>query len=246
MTDKTLRFSIILAVTLLSMAISGCVAPSKSVDDNLVHLHVGTLSRSEQIAIRNALESEGFTVRLRDNAIPFDVNTLIYSPFSGSQSYVERIRLAMDAAGYAPDDLILTHAKNHYYTQGHFGLYMQGAEAEGSSQEETLAEVPFNLPDAEFLSNGCESTSIMEFAHEGTVEVALIENDSPETLTWRDKRNIVTLSSGSSTYVYDKKIDSSRDGEEVTFTILLMPTEAYAGLFGCAYLGRTQAVMFDR
>src|SRR5690625_7168798 len=106
--------------------------------------------------------------------------------------------------------------------------------------------VPFKFAEAEFRSNGGESTSMMELAHECTVEVALIENDSPETLTWRDKRNIVTLSSGSSTYVYDKKIDSSRDGEEVTFTILLMPTEAYAGLFGCAYLGRTLAVMFER
>src|SRR5690625_7646899 len=98
MTDKTLRFSIILAVTLLSMAISGCVAPSKSVDDNLVHLHVGTLSRSAQIAIRNALEGEGFTVRLRENAIPFDVDTLISGHSSGSQCFVDRIRFAFDSA----------------------------------------------------------------------------------------------------------------------------------------------------
>src|SRR5690625_6815143 len=101
MTDKTLRFSIILAVTLLSMAISGCVAPSKSVDDNLVHLHVGTLSRSEQIAIRNGLESEGFTVRLRDNAIPFDVNTMIKSTISGSLIYVYRIQLCLCISSYA-------------------------------------------------------------------------------------------------------------------------------------------------
>lgn len=234
----------ILLFAWLGLALLGCASPSGQ-DAALVHLHVDTLSSSEQIAIRDALREEGFTVKLRDNHIPFDVNTLIYSPFIGVENHLERIGFAMNAAGYMPDDLILRQARNHHYTPGHFGLYLRGEQANAPEEEAVLEDIPFNLPDAEFVSEECESRNIMEFAHDGTVAVAHIDDDTPETLQWTEANNEVTLKSGRTAYRYDKIIDIQRDTTEITFLISLRPIGEYTSLYGCEYLGRTNAVALD-
>jgi len=247
MLDKTRwTYVTILVLGWLGIALlSGCVGPSGP-DVSVVHLHADTMSRSERIALRNALRKEGFAVKLRDNPTPFEVNTLIYSPFIGSENHIERARLAMSSAGYAPKDLILRQAKNHHYTPGHLGLYMVGDQAEvASGAQAALEEVPFNLPDAEFWSHECESLYFMEFSHDGAVAVAHIDDETPEVLGWSEVDNSVTLTSDKATYSYEKIIDTSRDGERVTFSILLMPTEEHPGLYGCDYLGRTQVITLE-
>ena len=245
MDKKRWPYVFILTLGWLGVALSGCMtAPAQDVA--LVHLHADTLPRSERIAIRDALKKHGFVVKFRDNHIPFEANTLIFSPSSAFEKQLEQIHRVLDAAGYAPDNLVIRQARNHLYTPGHFGLYLRSEQTSTPSEKIALPEVPFNLPDTEFTSRECESLYTMDFDHDGTVAVAHIEHDTPEVLKWAEAGSEVTLTSGKTTYRYQKTINTNHDGAEITLSIMLTPVEENTGFYGCQYLGRTHAVALNR
>lgn len=240
---RTWRWQGIAAFALLGAALSGCAGHKPApADTDVVHLHASTLSPRDQTAIRNALSAEGFKVVVRDNSSPFADNTLIYHPVLGYEGRIERIRVALDTTEYAAKDLYARQARNHHYTPGHVGLYLRAEGAEPPNENEVLAEIPFNLTDAEFTSRTCDSTYILEFAHDGTVVVFDIKGDDPlARLRWTEAGDRVTLRSGMTSHHYEKSISATHDGPKAVMSIVLTPEDEGAGPYGCEFQGRTHA-----
>jgi len=236
-----LRIYMIMVAALVIFLISGC-SGKRTADSGagVIHLHADTLSQGDRTTLSDALAAEGFTVKLRDNPSPFEANTLIYQPSVDFWYQLEKIRLALDNTEHSADDLYLQQAKNHFYTDGHLGLYIHLEHAEPPSEEEVLLEVPLNLTDVDFASHDCKDNYILEFYHDGTVKVFDFQSDEPiVTLAWAKSGEEVTLQSEGSAYRYEKSMDTIREESGVVFSLSLSPTGEYTGLYGCEYRGRS-------